>query len=71
MSVEGIDGEDRVQVVASFTSFFEIGGVIGGLALGLIGELLGERATFAGGIGFAVLGLSLLQRTKRPVPSVA
>jgi MFS family permease len=65
MSVEGIDGEDRVEVVASFTSFFEIGGVVGGLALGVVGELFGERSTFLGGVGFAVLGLLLLQRTKR------
>lgn len=70
MSVEGIDGDDRVEVVASFTSFFEIGGVIGGLALGLVGQMFGERSTFLGGIVFAVLGLTLLKRTKKPAESV-
>lgn len=66
MSVEGVDGEDRVEVVASFTSFFEIGGVIGGLVLGLVGQAFGERSTFLGGIGFAIAGLLLLQRTRQP-----
>lgn len=70
MSVEGVEGDDRVEVVASFTSFFEIGGVIGGLALGLVGQAFGERSTFLGGIGFAVAGLLLLRRTRRTAPSV-
>ena len=58
------------QVAAHVTSFFEIGGVIGGLALGLVGQMFGERSTFLGGIVFAVLGLMLLQRTKKPAASV-
>ena len=61
MAVEGSDSDERVEVVASFTSFFEIGGVIGGLALGVIGKLFGERSTFFGGMVFAVMGLSLLR----------
>ncbi len=61
MAVEGSDSDERVEVVASFTSFFEIGGVIGGLALGVIGQLFGERSTFFGGMVFAVMGLSLLR----------
>ena len=65
MAVEGSDANERVEIVSSFTSFFEIGGVIGGLALGLIGELFGERATFVGGMVFATLGLMLLARTRQ------
>ena len=61
MAVEGSDSDERVEVVASFTSFFEIGGVIGGLALGVIGQLFGERSTFFGGMVFAVMGLLLLR----------
>jgi len=61
MAVEGSDSDERVEVVASFTSFFEIGGVIGGLALGGIGQLFGERSTFFGGMVFAVMGLLLLR----------
>jgi MFS family permease len=61
MAVEGSDSDERVEVVASFTSFFEIGGVIGGLALGVVGQLFGERSTFFGGMVFAVMGLLLLR----------
>lgn len=65
MAVEGSDANERVEVVASFTSFFEIGGVIGGLTLGIVGQLFGERATFVGGMVFATLGLLLLARTRQ------
>jgi len=61
MAVEGSESDERVEVVASFTSFFEIGGVIGGLALGVVGQLFGERSTFFGGMVFAVMGLLLLR----------
>lgn len=61
MAIEGSESDERVEVVASFTSFFEIGGVIGGLALGVIGQLFGERSTFFGGMVFAVMGLLLLR----------
>jgi MFS family permease len=65
MAVEGSDENERVEIVSSFTSFFEIGGVIGGLALGLVGELFGERSTFVGGMVFATFGLVLLARTRQ------
>jgi len=61
MAIEGSESDERVEVVASFTSFFEIGGVIGGLALGVVGQLFGERSTFFGGMVFAVMGLLLLR----------
>ena len=66
MAIDGSQEDERVEIVASFTSFFEIGGVMGGLALGIIGEIFGERATFVGGMIFATLGLVLLQRTRPP-----
>jgi predicted MFS family arabinose efflux permease len=72
MAVEGSDANERVEIVSSFTSFFEIGGVIGGLALGLVGQLFGERATFVGGMVFATLGLLLLARTRqKTTPTIA
>lgn len=71
MAVEGSDENERVEVVASFTSFFEIGGVIGGLALGIVGEIFGERSTFVGGMVFASLGLLLLARTRQQPVAVA
>ena len=72
MAVEGSDANERVEIVSSFTSFFEIGGVIGGLALGIVGQLFGERATFVGGMVFASLGLLLLVRTRqKSSPTIA
>ena len=65
MAVEGGDENERVEIVSSFTSFFEIGGVIGGLGLGLVGELFGERSTFVGGMVFASLGLLLIARIRQ------
>ena len=72
MAVEGSDANERVEIVSSFTSFFEIGGVIGGLALGIVGQLFGERATFVGGMVFATLGLLLLAQTRqKTTPAIA
>jgi hypothetical protein len=42
------------------------------LALGLVGELFGERSTFVGGMVFASLGLLLLARTRqKSSPTIA
>lgn len=72
MAVEGSDANERVEIVSSFTSFFEIGGVIGGLTLGIVGQLFGERATFVGGMVFACLGLLLLAQTRqKSSPTIA
>lgn len=60
MSVQNVDDDERVAVVASFTMFFELGGVIGGLALGGVGQLLGKRAIFWSASVFAVSGLLLV-----------
>ncbi len=60
MSVQDVDDDERVAVVASFTMFFELGGVIGGLFLGGVGQLFGKRAIFwVAGI-FALSGLALV-----------
>lgn len=72
MSVEDVDDDERVAVVASFTMFFEIGGVLGGLALGGIGQILGKRAVFWGAAVFALSGLVLVawhSRRSSHVPS--
>ena len=69
-SVNAVPERERVGVVSSFTMFFEVGTAAGGLALGVVGELTGKRATFAGGalfvlVGLAVLDLLLVPRSRR------
>jgi MFS family permease len=69
MSVQGVDDDERVGVVASFTMFFELGGVLGGLALGGIGQAFGKRATFWGAAVFAISGLAVVVRHVRSTNS--
>ena len=48
--VNRVDERERVAALSSFTMFFELGSVVGGLALGGVGEIFGKRTGFAGGI---------------------
>jgi MFS family permease len=61
--VNSVGEHDRARAMSSFTMFFEVGSVVGGLALGSVAELLSKRAAFAGAAAFAVIGLVIL-RTK-------
>jgi MFS family permease len=75
-SVNAVPESERVGVVSSFTMFFEVGTAMGGLVLGLVGELAGKRATFAAGgvivvIGLVVLDLMLVPRMKQAVTVAA
>jgi MFS family permease len=65
--VNRVDERERVAALSSFTMFFELGSVVGGLAFGAVGEVFGKRAGFAGGIVCCVLGLVVLW-TKVAVP---
>jgi putative Mn2+ efflux pump MntP len=47
--------------------FFELGSVVGGLALGGVGEMFGKRTGFAAGIVCCAVGLVVLW-TKVAVP---
>jgi MFS family permease len=62
MAVHGTTDEERVEVVASFTMFFEVGGVFGGLGLGVVGQIWGKRTIFVVAAAFAVAGLLLLKK---------
>jgi MFS family permease len=70
-AVAAVIETERSQVISSFTMFFEIGAVVGGLVLGPVVALSDERAAFLGGAGFAVVGLIVLSRwvLRRSVPS--
>lgn len=58
--VNRVDDSSRASALSSFTMFFEIGSVVGGVALGAVGELFDKRAGFFGGAVIAVLGLAAL-----------
>ncbi|NNE11003.1 MAG: MFS transporter [Ilumatobacter sp.] len=61
--VNRVGDDERASALSSFTMFFEIGSVVGGVALGAVGELFSKRAGFFGGAVIAVLGLIALWQT--------
>jgi MFS family permease len=65
IAVEGVDESERVQVVASFTMFFEVGSAVGALFLGIAGQLFGKRSTFLVAAVFAAVGMVALERLRR------
>lgn len=58
--VNRVDDGERASALSSFTMFFELGSVVGGVVLGAIGELFDKRAGFFGGAVIAALGLVAL-----------
>ena len=66
-TVDSVREEDRARVLASFTMFFEVGTVGGGLLLGPVAQFAGERGAFVGGAVIAVMGLWVLRRWLLPV----
>lgn len=70
-AVAAVADTERSQVISSFTMFFEVGAMVGGLVLGPVVALTDERAAFLGGAGFAVTGLVVLSRwvLRRATPS--
>lgn len=61
--VNRVDDGERASALSTFTMFFEIGSVVGGVVLGAVGELFDKRAGFFGGAVIALLGLIALWRT--------
>ena len=66
-TVDSVREEDRARVLASFTMFFEVGTVGGGLFLGSVAQFAGDRGAFVGGAVIAVMGLWVLRRWLLPV----
>jgi MFS family permease len=58
--VNRVGDHERASALGSFTMFFEIGTIVGGVALGAVGEIFTKRAGFLGGAIVAALGLVLL-----------
>ena len=61
LTVNRASDSDRAWVVSSFTMFFEVGSVAGGLLIGAFAEVVGKQLGFLGGVMFCVLGLYLLR----------
>jgi MFS family permease len=58
---------ERAAALSSFTMFFEIGTVSGGLLLGVVAEVLSKQAAFAASVVVLVFGLWLLRTKVVPV----
>ena len=71
IAIDGVDETERVQVVASFTMFFEVGSAAGALCLGIAGQLFGKRSTFLAAAVFAALGLFAVARLRARRRSVS
>ena len=62
LAVNSAPDHERTRVISTFTMFFEVGTVTGGLALGTVGGLTSKRGGFAGGAVMTVIGLVMLWR---------
>jgi MFS family permease len=66
LTVNRADEHERAAALSSFTMFFEIGTVSGGLLLGAVAESLSKRAAFAAAVGVLAFGLWLLRAKVLP-----
>jgi MFS family permease len=64
--VNSVPESERASALSSFTMFFEIGTIVGGVALGALGELFTKRAGFLGGALVAGAGLVALWQVFGP-----
>ena len=67
LTVNRVADSERPAAISSFTMFFEIGTVAGGLALGTVAELTTKRAAFAVCVLICAFGLWLLRHRVAPV----
>lgn len=67
--IDAVPESERAVAVGSFTAFFEIGSVAGGLILGTVAEFYGKRGGFAVAAVIALGGLVMLwtMLPRRPV----
>ena len=69
LTVNRASDSDRAWAVSSFTMFFEVGSVAGGLLIGAFAQVVGKQLGFLGGVAFCLLGLYLLRYRLVPVGS--
>jgi MFS family permease len=61
LTVNRASDRDRAWAISSFTMFFEVGSVVGGLLIGAFAQFAGKQLGFIGGALFCVIGLYLLR----------
>ncbi|CAN5835390.1 N/A [soil metagenome] len=66
LTVNKVTPKERPAAVSSFTMFFEMGSVVGGLLLGLVAELTDKRFAFAGAVGLCLFGLYVMRTHVTP-----
>jgi MFS family permease len=69
LTVNRAGEQERAAALSSFTMFFEIGTVTGGLLLGAVAEALSKQAAFAASVGVLAFGLWLLRSKVLPAPA--
>lgn len=69
LTVNRASDQDRAWAISSFTMFFEVGSVVGGLVIGAFAQLVGKQTGFLGGVVCCVIGLWLLRVRLVPVGS--
>ena len=66
MSLNAVPDNERVRVISSFTMFFEVGSVTGGLLFGLVANVTSKRGGFVAGAISAAIGLWVLRTVVVP-----
>jgi MFS family permease len=69
LTVNRADERDRPMAISSFTMFFEVGNISGGLAFGVIAQLASKRVAFGSALVVCALGLWLLLTSVVPAVS--
>lgn len=69
LTVNRASDRDRAWAISSFTMFFEVGSVVGGLGIGAFAQLVGKQTGFFGGVVCCAVGLWLLRRRLVPAGS--
>jgi MFS family permease len=68
--VNRVDETERASALSTFTMFFEIGSIVGGVALGAIAQVFTKSAGFLGGAVITALGMVALWRTVVESPAL-
>ena len=61
LTVNRASDSDRAWAISSFTMFFEVGSVFGGLFIGGFAQIVGKQTGFFGGVVCCLVGLYLLR----------
>jgi MFS family permease len=69
LTVNRASDSDRAWAISSFTMFFEVGSVFGGLFIGGFAQAVGKQTGFFGGVVCCLIGLYLLRFRSVPAGS--